>query len=442
MASGWVSVRWVNASRKIRSAKSKVSSGVFFFELDARQGNQQMRDCYQTHVVMPTRPTTRFILRHPQVALAVLQIFFDPKATTADQRQGLQPHLRRRVGDVVLELRLGSQRTPNHQPNRRTRLAVPHRPDSYCRELKHQRATRTFTQLVSVPGVRGQTLCERLHRAHAVTPRTDRPTASTLVRRHFAGRVLRPHRRRRGHIHQVTLTRRFQVIQERAVAAIGVVGSNPVKPNRSRRLGSLEQAHRDLRLGLKANLLGYMNFGATFFVLGPNLGQIQLVIQQGTSRGSNTHQEHTDLAVLFLAKPTTVLPLHAHAFASLFGKAGTVEDADGTDRPVGRAGNQLLSKDRLDYVLDVLIVPGRLRKKALQIEDLVLADAIVVGFAKGQGDRFGALAFAAQEQAVEIDQGLSLRLFATKERQLNKSPPKGEEARAFLTTTSLGYPFV
>src|ERR1019366_6856204 len=220
-------------------------------------------------------------------------------------------------------------------------------------------------------------------------------------------------RRRRGHIHQVTLTRALQVIQELAVTAIGVVGSYPVKPNRSRSLSSLEQTHRDLGLGLKANLLGYTNFGSAFLVLSPNLGQIQLVIQQGSPRRSNTHQEHPHLTVLFLAKPTTVLPLHTHAFAALFGKARTVEHADGTDRPVGRAGNQLLSKDRSDFVLDVLLVPGRLGKKALQIEDLVLADAIVVGFAQDQGHGFGALAFAAQEQAVEIDEGLSLRLFAT-----------------------------
>src|ERR1035438_8792334 len=100
-----------------------------------------MRDGYQTHVVMPTRPTTRLILRHPQVALAVLQVFFDPKTTTADQGQGLQPHLRRRVGDVILELRLVCQRTPNHQPNRRTRLAVPHRPHLQRRELEHQGRT-------------------------------------------------------------------------------------------------------------------------------------------------------------------------------------------------------------------------------------------------------------------------------------------------------------
>src|ERR1019366_7480553 len=162
-------------------------------------------------------------------------------------------------------------------------------------------------------------------------------------------------------------------------------------------------------------LLGYMNFRATLLVLSPNLGQIQLVIQQGAAGGSNAHQEHTDLAVVLLAKPTTILPLHAHTLATLFGKARTVEHADGADRPVGRARHQLLGEDRLDFVLHVLGVPGRLRKKTLQIENLILTDTIVVGFAKDQGHWFGALAFAAQEQAVEIDQGLSLSFFATEE---------------------------
>jgi hypothetical protein len=38
--------------------------------------------------------------------------------------------------------------------------------------------------------------------------------------------------------------------------------------------------------------------------------------------------------------------------------------------------------------------------------------------------------------------GLFPLVIAPLVRQLNKSPPKGEEARAFLTPTSLGYPFV
>src|ERR1022692_1955954 len=120
--------------------------------------------------------------------------------------------------------------------------------------------------------------------------------------------------------------------------------------------------------------LRHVDFAPAVFALGPNLGQIQLMIQQSTPGRSAPDEKHADLAVVSLAEPTAVLPLYADTLDALLGEARAVEDADGADRPRRSARHQFFGVDRLDFVLDVLVVPRRVRKKPLQAKDLVLAN--------------------------------------------------------------------
>jgi hypothetical protein len=57
-----------------------------------------------------------------------------------------------------------------------------------------------------------------------------------------------------------------------------------------------------------------------------------------------------------------------------------------------------------------------LGEEPLQAEHLVLANAVVAGFPEEQRHRLGALAFPAQQQAVEIHERLGLRLSASEQR--------------------------
>src|SRR5207247_5924326 len=97
--------------------------------------------------------------------------------------------------------------------------------------------------------------------------------------------------------------------------------------------------------------------------------------------------------------------------------AGFVDHADRADRPVHRRWHQALREHALNFAVHVLRRPRRVGEEALQSQDLILADAVVVRLAKSQSYRLGTLAARSQEQAIEIDQRLRLRFFSPKERR-------------------------
>src|SRR3954453_23634693 len=53
------------------------SAPAFFFEIPACHRNEQMSHRYEAHVMVPADPRPRLVLRHPQVALGVLEIRLD-----------------------------------------------------------------------------------------------------------------------------------------------------------------------------------------------------------------------------------------------------------------------------------------------------------------------------------------------------------------------------
>src|SRR3954454_17273018 len=81
-----------------------MSAPAFFFETRPRQGHEQMRQAHQRHVMVPTDPRPRLVLRHPQVALGVLEEFLHTVTAARHRRQHLPRRLRTAVADVVLDL--------------------------------------------------------------------------------------------------------------------------------------------------------------------------------------------------------------------------------------------------------------------------------------------------------------------------------------------------
>jgi hypothetical protein len=61
----------------------------------------------------------------------------------------------------------------------------------------------------------------------------------------------------------------------------------------------------------------------------------------------------------------TVLPLYANAVRSLFDEPRFVDDADGTDWPVARRRHQLFRENGLNFSLDALRTPRRIRQENL-----------------------------------------------------------------------------
>src|SRR5438270_6862313 len=115
-----------------------MSAPAFFFETRLRQGHEEMRQAHQRHMMVPTDPRPRLVLRHPQVALGVLEEFLDPMAAARHRRQRPQRHPIIAVADVILDLGRPLQRAADQQPDRRPGPAVAYGPDPHRRELEDQ----------------------------------------------------------------------------------------------------------------------------------------------------------------------------------------------------------------------------------------------------------------------------------------------------------------
>src|SRR5262249_53435703 len=157
---------------------------------------------------------TTFVVAHPQVTLAVLEVLLDPHPAATHQRQHCQRSLLRRVRYVVLHFSLTPHRTPDQQPDGRPWFLVAHRPDTHRRELKGHRFAGTFPQAQYLPRLSRQRLGHRLHAPYAVAHRPRRLTAPSGVLRDLRRRVLRPDGRRDRHLAHVKLLPLLQVGQE------------------------------------------------------------------------------------------------------------------------------------------------------------------------------------------------------------------------------------
>ena len=65
------------------------SAPAFFFQIAPGQRDEQMSQRHQTHVMVPADPRPRLVLRHPQVALGVLEI--TPRPCAACRPPGPAP---------------------------------------------------------------------------------------------------------------------------------------------------------------------------------------------------------------------------------------------------------------------------------------------------------------------------------------------------------------
>src|SRR6266699_2716343 len=105
----------------------------------------------KTHVMVPADPRPRLVLRHAQVALAILEILLDLVARAGNLRQHLQRRRGVAVADVVLDLGRRLQTPPYQQPDRRASGTMTHRPDPHCGELEAERPFGALTDLQRPP---------------------------------------------------------------------------------------------------------------------------------------------------------------------------------------------------------------------------------------------------------------------------------------------------
>jgi hypothetical protein len=362
-------------------------------------------------VVVPADPRPCLVLRHPEVALAVLEELLHLMPRARHQRHHSQGRLHVAVADVVLDLGLLLQRAADQHPDRRPRLAVADRPGPRRRELEDQRPDRPLAHLEPLPGAGGQARRQRGHRTHRLAARATRRLAPPRVRRHARRRVRRPDRGRRGDLHHVPLAQLLQLVEQVPIGAVRLVGGDPIQADVPQHGDVADQRCRDLWLGPERQILGDMGLGTApsrLVPLIPGPVEIQSVIEQGGARGRHPDQEDADLAVVLLAEAAVVLPRHPGALGPLLGEGRLVDHADGADRGARRRGDELIGEGGLDLGLDVVIWPGGDGDELLEPGDLPGAGA--------EGDRLDALALGAAHQALDVGVGVVLGLLLAEER--------------------------
>ena len=130
---------------------------------------------------------------------------------------------------------------------------------------------------------------------------------------------LRPHRR--GGLYRDGVQ---QSQSGHAVSKAGVVAMPSIGQHRARRPAILDSSadlrQRDLRLGLKDDLVGHTRFLPPFGVLGSVLWQVQLKGQWQAGRGVGHREAHGDLAVGLFAELAALLMGDAGRGLAFFGK--------------------------------------------------------------------------------------------------------------------------
>lgn len=148
-------------------------------------------------------------------------------------------------------------------------------------------------------------------------------------------------------------------------------------------------------------------------VCGPLLGQVKATVQGRVSLRGHVGQEDAELAVVDLAQAAAPLAGHAAAVAPLLGEAGRVDD----DYAVGLG--QLRADVPAQLGHDGLVIPGPTADEVLEV---LARDAGL------PGDRLGALAFQAAEQATDEGRGVPALLLPVEPGQVAL-----QEAREVVT---------
>src|SRR5260370_7249691 len=102
------------------------------------------------------------------------------------------------------------------------------------------------------------------------------------------------------------------------------IACNPLEWYR-RGYGACDHSRRKLWFGRKAGIGGHICGFQTIWIVGPFLRKIQPTIDERMTVARNVGREHSDLAVLDLARRTSVLPRHCARRLALLEKAGFVD---------------------------------------------------------------------------------------------------------------------
>src|SRR5271157_3138002 len=137
--------------------------------------------------------------------------------------QDLQPRSLGGVADVVLDLRLRIERSPDHQPTLRAGFVVPLLPDPNRGEVERQRSFGPLRNQECPPGLGGQARRNLLHRNRRAGCRSGGSPAASTVSRHRQSRVGRPHVGGNRDFDHVVLTQRLQLVEELTVPPVELV---------------------------------------------------------------------------------------------------------------------------------------------------------------------------------------------------------------------------
>ncbi len=292
---------------------------------------------HQTHVVVPAHPRPRLVLRHPEIALGVLEVILDGVPCAGHFRQ--DPDRRRDIGvaDVILDLGRRIERPSHQQPDRRPGLAVTHRPDTDRGELERQRPFRSLADLQGLPRLAAQARRDLDDRGHRFPARNGRHSTSATVRWDTRPGVLGPDGRSNRHLDHVPQPQLFHLVEELAVAAVLFVGRDPIQGHHAQQEGHPDQPGGDLGLGLEGDPLGDLNLLATLpallGVFAPTRGQVELMVQHRRASRGHAHEEDPDTAVVLLAQSAVVLPVHPGVpVMALLGEATLVDHPDRAHR--------------------------------------------------------------------------------------------------------------
>jgi hypothetical protein len=130
----------------------------------------------------------------------------------------------------------------------------------------------------------------------------------------------------------------------------------------TRQQGSADLPQRDPRLGLEGDGLRHAGLAPTGRIVGPRLGQVELVGDRQAGVVVGHRQADRDLAIVLLAELPAILPRHADRLRALLGVAGVVDDP-GVDRAVLLDGWQHLAAHRGQHRL---VRPVRLGDQMMQ----------------------------------------------------------------------------
>jgi len=224
-------------------------------------------------------------------------------------------------------------------------------------------------------------------------PRRSSPLASGLGwQRLFAGFPRRHRTLHTDHIVQV------QVESGESVAKLGVDTISRVSENHATveacRDGRTDRIQRDLRLGLKRNLLGHFRDFPPLGILGPFLRQLQAVGNRQTGTPRRHRQTHRYPTVILFPYLSTVLTCDPYRMRAFLRKAGIIHDP-GHHGPLLPHRWQHLIAHCLEQGF---LAPGRLGHPMVQ----ALAHWLDVLRVQTGRHRLNALALPGQQQSLAV----------------------------------------